>query len=121
MTSTSLEILRRVALMAAILGGLGSLGFMIRAGRNAPRVLLALFFIWVLSPFAALAWANLASKRWPVTTRATLYLVTLVLSLASMVFYSWLVSVTLNQPPAFTFVAVPGASWALGVVVVGVA
>jgi len=43
------------------LGGCGSLGLTLWVGRNAPRVLLVMFLVWVASPFAAgagsAAWA----------------------------------------------------------------
>ncbi|MEY2528186.1 MAG: hypothetical protein QOJ05_276 [Verrucomicrobiota bacterium] len=39
---------------------------------------------WVLSPFAILAWLNLVSKPWPILTRATVYWVTLVITLGTL-------------------------------------
>ena len=108
-----LGLLRAVALIAVVAGAGGSLGLMLRAGRRTPRFLLVLFVVWVLSPFVALAWANMVSKRWSVPTRATLYCVTLVLALASLAIYGELVSPPPGSPRAFVFVAVPPASWLL--------
>jgi hypothetical protein len=117
-----LGILRAVALIATVAGAVGSLGLMLRAGQRTPRFLLVLFIIWVLSPFAALLWANMVSKRWSVVTRATLYFVTLVVALASLAIYSELVVV---RPPgsanAFLFVIVPPASWVFMAIVVPMA
>src|SRR5690242_19448141 len=79
-----LSSLRTAAMSAVAAGAVGSVGLTLRAGRSTPRLLLILFVIWVLSPFVALAWANLASKRWSVPTRATLYCVTLVIMLGSL-------------------------------------
>ena len=57
-----LDVLRTLALIAAVAGAAGSIALMLRAGRRSPRLLIALFTIWVLSPFVALAWANMVSK-----------------------------------------------------------
>lgn len=100
-------ILRTVALIAVVAGAVGSLGLMLRADERTPRFLLVLFFIWVASPFAALAWANVVSKRWPVLTRAALYGVTLIITLGSLACYGKLVLPPAGSPRAFVFVAVP--------------
>jgi hypothetical protein len=117
-----LGLLRAVALIAVMAGSVGSLGFMLRAGRRTPRLLLVLFSIWVLSPFVALVWANVASKRWSSLTRATLHGVTLALALGSLAVYGGLVVVA---PPgaanAFVFVVVPPVSWLLMTVAVAMA
>lgn len=106
--------LRGAALIAVLVGAAGSLVFLLRAGRRTPRFLLILFVIWVLSPFVALVWASMVSKRWSVVTRATLYSVMLVVALASLAIYGDLVVVA---PPgsanAFVFVVVAPASWLL--------
>ena len=82
-------------------------------------MLLVLFTIWVLSPFVALLWANMVSKRWSVVTRAALYGVTLVVALGSLAIYSELiVSKPPGSPNAFLFVAVPPASWVFITIVV---
>jgi hypothetical protein len=95
---------------------------MLRAGQRTPRLLLVLFTIWVLSPFAALLWANIVSKRWSVLTRATLYCATLVITLGSLAIYSELVVVRpRGSANAFLFVAVPPASWVFMTIVVALA
>jgi hypothetical protein len=116
-----LGVLRAVALIAVVAGAGGSVGLMLRAGGRTPRLLLALFVIWVLSPFAALAWANMVSKRWSVPTRATLYCVTLVLTLGSLAIYGGLVLPPAGSARAFVFVAVPPASWLLMAIAVPLA
>jgi hypothetical protein len=83
-----LGLLRAAALIAALAGAVGPLGCLLHAGRRTPRLPLVLFVLWVLSPFAALVWANIISKRWSVVTRATLYTVMLVLTLGSLAIYS---------------------------------
>ena len=57
-----LGILHTIALIGVIAGAVGSVGLTLYAGRSTPRFLLVLFVIWVLSPFVALAWANLSFK-----------------------------------------------------------
>jgi hypothetical protein len=116
-----LGVLRAVALIAAVAGAAGAVVLMLRAGRRTPPLLLALFVVWVLSPFVALAWANIVSKRRPVLTRATLYCVTLVLTLGSLAAYGGLVLPPAGSARAFVFVAVPPISWLLMAIVVPMA
>ena len=113
--------LRAVALIAVAAGAVGSVWLMLRAGRSAPRLLLVLFVIWALSPFAALAWANLVSQRWSVLTRAALYGVTLVITLGSLAVYGRIILPPAGSPNAFVFVVVPPGSWLLMVMVVPLA
>jgi hypothetical protein len=116
-----LGVLRAVARIAVLVGGMGSLALMLRAGRDTPRLLLVAFVFWVLSPFVALAWAIKASKRWSVLTRATLYWVTLVIALASLAFYGGVISPPAGSANAAVFVAVPPASWLFMVIAVSLA
>jgi len=111
-----------VAFIAVVVGAGGSVGLMLRAGQRSPRLLLVLFTIWVLSPFVALAWANVVSRRWSVLTRATLYGVTLVVTLGSLALYGDVVRVTPpGSPNAFVFVVVAPGSWVLMTVAVAIA
>jgi hypothetical protein len=113
--------LRAGALIAVAAGAAGSLGLMLRAGQRTPRFLLVLFFFWVLSPFVALAWADVVSKGWPVLVRATLYCVTFVITVGSLAVYGKLILPPPGSPRAFVFVAVPPASWLLMAIVVAIA
>ena len=116
-----LVLLRAAAQIAVLAGAVGSIGLMLHAGRHAPRFLIVLFAIWVLSPFAALALASVMSKRWPVLIRATLYSVMIVVALGSLSAYG----ADALRPPkaqaAFIFVVVPPASWLLSAIVIAVA
>ncbi|MDQ2840697.1 MAG: hypothetical protein M3Y72_06600 [Acidobacteriota bacterium] len=118
----SIGRLRSAGLMAVLVGAVGSVGFMLRAGRhNSSRTLLVLFALWVLSPFVALVGVNVVSKRWPVLTRAALYSGMLVLALGSLAIYGY---VALGPPRAKTasvFVVVSPASWLFMAIVVSVA
>jgi len=116
-----LGLLRAVAPIAVVAGAVGSLGLMLRAGRNTPRLLLVVFVIWVLSPFVALAWATMVAKRWSVPTRAALYCVTLVITLGSVAVYGDVVLRSAGSPRAFVFVVVPPGSWLLLAIVVPIA
>lgn len=117
-----LDVLRSAALLAMLAGAVGSVGLTLYAGRrNDSRILMVLFALWVLSPFMALILANAVSKRWSAHIRATLYSVTLVLTLGSLAIYG---IVALGPPrgkAAFVFVVVPAASWLLIAIVVPIA
>src|SRR5438093_1243932 len=65
--------MRVVSLFAALAGAIGSVGLMFSEARNAPRFLLVLFAIWVLSPFVGLVLTHAASARWSGLTRTALY------------------------------------------------
>jgi hypothetical protein len=116
-----LGVLRATALIAVLAGAVGSLGLMLLAGRRAPPLLIVLFAIWVLSPFIALALANVVSKRWSVLTRATLYSVMLVVTVASLAVYGADALTPRKAQAAFVYVVVPPASWLLSAIVVAVA
>jgi hypothetical protein len=114
--------LRASALIAAIVGAIGSVGLTLYAGRhNDSRVLMALFAMWVISPFVVLLVAGARSKRWTDLTQETLSIVTLVLTLGSLAIYG---NVALGPPRtklAFMFVVIPPASWLIMAIVVPIA
>lgn len=84
---------------------------MLRGGHPA-LFLRVLFAAWVLSPFAALVLADVASKRWLAPTRATLYGLMLVVALGSLAVYGGLVPLP-ESKPAFLYLVVPAVSWLL--------
>jgi hypothetical protein len=111
--------LRVAALIAVLAGAVGSVGFLLRAIYRNPSQLLVVFLaIWVLSPFVALLWANVVSKRWLVLTRATLYGVMLVVTLSSLAIYAADALWPRSSQAAFVFIVVPPASWLLSAIVV---
>jgi hypothetical protein len=119
--SRFLGLLRRVALVALLVGAAGSLGLMLRAGRRQnSRILLLLFAIWTLSPFIALVGANVVSRRWSILTRATLYIVMLVLTLGSLAVYGEVAFGYATAKVGFVFLVVPLSSWLLIAIVVTV-
>jgi hypothetical protein len=106
--------LRGAALIAVLVGGACSVGLMLRTGQHQnSRILLLLFGIWVLSPFAAAAWAYAVSRRWSGVTRATLYVVILVFTLSSLAIYGAVALGLLRAKVGFVFLVVPFASWLL--------
>jgi len=113
-----LSRLQAAALLAVLMGAGGAFSFMLYAGRrNSSFFLMTLMAIWVLSPFLALLWAHVVSKRWPGPIRATLYGLMLALPLASLVFYgvdAW----RPRAQPAFMFVLLPPASWLFMAIVI---
>ncbi len=118
-----LSVLRAAALIALLVGAAGSVGLMLHAGRrkHSPRLLLTLFAIWVLSPFVALVFANIASKGWSIITRAALYCVMLVVMLGSLAIYGDVALGPLRAKTVPVFVIVPPASWLLFAIVVPMA
>jgi hypothetical protein len=106
-------VLRAAALIAVVVGGVGSVALTLLAGhRNPSRILMALFVFWVLSPFVGLAWAGVVSKRWPLPIRTTLYSVMLVVTLGALAVYGY----TVVRPPAklaSVFLLTPLVSWLL--------
>src|SRR6267378_2316543 len=114
-------LLRAVALIAVVVGAVGSVGLILWVGRGNPsRVLLGLFVIWDLSPFIGLLLAEMVSKRCSFITRATLNIVMLIVALSSLALYGDVVLRPRPQP-AFMFLVVPLGSWLFMTIVVPIA
>lgn len=96
---------RVAALIFVMVCALGSVVCMIAAGTGTPRLLLVGFIFWILSPFAVLGWANLASRRWPAVNRVALYIGSVMISAVSLAAYTQTIDIA---PPgsanAFRFV-----------------
>ena len=114
-------LFRILALIAVLVGTVISEILTMRAGGRSQPVLMASFFIWILLPFVALAWANVVSKNWPALVQVTLYCTTLLVTLGSLAFYGGMILPPAGSPHAFVFVMGPLASWALMVIVVPLA
>ena len=114
-----LRSLRAGALIAGAAGAVGSVGLTLYAGRhNDSRLLVALFGIWVLSPFIAVV---IASRRWWAFARRPLYGVSLILTPSSLAMYLHPAWRPPGSGPAFVFLVVPLASWFLLTIVVLIA
>ncbi|HLQ68173.1 MAG TPA: hypothetical protein VK124_01510 [Gemmatimonadales bacterium] len=106
--------LRTVALVAAVVGAVGSIAFILRVGhRNKSIVLLAMFVLWDVAPFVGLLLAHRASRLWASSARAALYRVTLLVTLASLAIYGVVALGPPRPKPASWFLIVPVASWFL--------
>jgi hypothetical protein len=110
-----------VAPVAVVAAAMGSVGLTYRGDQfnETPR-LFAMFACWVLSPFVALMFAHVASKRWSPLPRATLHGVSLILSVGSLVIYgneAW----KPQEATATPFLLVPPASWLLMSIVIPIA
>ena len=112
-----LGLLRVAALLAVVCGAAGSIALLFHARQRRPPLLMAIFVIWVLSPFMALLLADTVSKRWPVVTRVAHYIVMLILAMGSLAIYGDDALRPRRAQAAFVYVAVPPASWLLFAVV----
>jgi len=105
------NLLRTAALTIILVGTASSLYFMFRTGNNQKSILLlGLFTAWVLSPFVGLLLTVRLSKRWTEIFRIWLYFIMIILTIASLIVYSGILTLTLT-PPAFNFLFIPFLSW----------
>jgi hypothetical protein len=104
------SVLRAGALIVLLAGAIGSFAFMLRVGSHNPsRILMIVFSVWVLAPFAALIF----SMRWAAFSRPPLYIVVLVMALGSAAIYGYVAYGPSRAQPAFAFLVVPFVSWLL--------
>jgi hypothetical protein len=116
MQSRGLDVLRGVALVLVVVAAIVSFGLMLHVGQYRLNLLMLLFAVWDLSPFAGLFMAGIVSKRWQILMRAVLYALMLFVAGVSVVVYG---RVVIKHPaqPAFAFLMVPLVSWVLLIVV----
>lgn len=116
------KLLSLASLVIAIIGGLGSVGLLLRAGgRNPSLLLLAMVATWVLSPFVALLLVCKISKRRLKLVRVALFVLTLCLAVGSLAIYINVAAAPRASKVAFPFIVVPLGSWILLVTVVPLA
>jgi len=109
----SRSALRTAARIALVGGAAGSVALMMRAGARQRSVLLILLFTgWVLSPFLALALANVRASTWQPVTRTALYGAMLGVSFISLSVYT-LHALIPGMKAGFIYLVVPGACWVL--------
>jgi len=110
-TKSRQNLLQTIALASLLIGAVGSLFFMFKAGSNQKSiVLIGLFTGWVLSPFVALFFVNKTSSVWPLTKRQLLHYLMLGLTIVSLLAYGGLVKLP-GTKPAFIFLVHPFVSW----------
>jgi hypothetical protein len=113
----SSNALRTAARIALVAGAAGSVLLMMRASARQPSILLILLFTgWVLSPFVALALANVQSANWQPITRTALYGVMLGVSFISLSIYTFHALIP-GMKAGFIFLVVPAGCWVLIVMV----
>jgi len=114
--------LQTIALAVTIGCAAGSVWFLLEAGRGqSSGLLLALFLGWTLSPFVALAFANIVSLRWSPVSRTALYTVMIVLGTASLAIYGATSYGILRVKVGTIFLVVPLLSWVLSAAIITVA
>jgi len=94
-------------------GAAGSVLLMMRAGsRQRSVVLILLFTGWVLSPFIALALANVRARNWQPHMRTALYGAVLGVTFISISVYV-LSAIIPGTKAGFIYLVVPAACWLL--------
>src|SRR5262245_61982979 len=93
--------------IATVAGAMGSFCLLLYTGRRNPSwLLMALFSLWVLSPFALTLWTHFSRRRWQ-----TLDAAAVVIAILSPAIYGY----TAFRPPrpqgVFAFVVTPAVSW----------
>jgi hypothetical protein len=113
--------LRQASLLANVAGAVGATGFLLHARQHPPKLLLMIFVVWVLSPYAALSVASFLSQRWTSGTRTALYGVMILIALGTLTIYGADAVWPRKAQPAFVFVLVPPVAGLIAITVVGVA
>ena len=105
--------LRTAARIALVGGAAGSVLLMMRAGARQRSILLMFLFTgWVLSPFVALALANVRSANWQPITRTALYGAMLGVAFISLSIYT-LHALIPGMKAGFIYLIVPAGCWVL--------
>jgi len=100
-----------VARIALFAGAAGSVALMMRASARQRSILLILLFTsWVVSPFLALALANLRSATWQPSTRTALYGTMVGVTFISLSVYA-LQAMLPGMKAGFIYLVVPAACW----------
>jgi uncharacterized membrane protein len=90
-TEKPIDPWQTTARLAAAVGAVGSVVLTLLAGRRNPSVvLMAMFAVWVVLPFAMLAWIGRASSVWPRPARRSFTALSLIASAASLGVYGYM-------------------------------
>jgi len=104
--------LRAMVRAGVWIGAVGSLGFTLYAGRhNSSILLIVLFAVWVVSPFAGLWLAERSAERVPAGIAASMRGSALVIMVCSLGIYGAAAIQGPSHLTTFAFLAVPAASW----------
>lgn len=111
-TRSPASSLARVVTVLIVVAAIGSLVPMFILGHRQRSVLLmAMFFVWVTSPYVGLWLLNARARVWNPSRRRTLQYATVLISLLALARYAWVVVWPLKSQPASTFMIVPFVSW----------
>ena len=89
-----MKLPRTAALVAIPAAAIGAVALFFRAADHPPPLLVVLFILWLISPFALLGWMHVAARRWTASTQTALRGVTIVITLASLAIYGKVIAVT---------------------------
>jgi hypothetical protein len=110
-TSRAQNILRTASLAILLMAAVGSVAFVLWAGRNNNSIFLRLLFgLWVFSPFLALLMSHIISKKWAAPVQKTTYILTIGISACALFCYGCIGNPA-GMKPAFKFLIVPLISW----------
>ena len=104
--------LRAIVRAGVWIGAAGSLCFTLYVGRhNSSTLLIAMFAVWVLSPFAGLWLAGRSAERAPAGMASAVRVSAVFIIVASLCIYGVVAKRGPTRHAAFAFLAVPAASW----------
>lgn len=112
--------LRTAALIANVGGAIGAIGFWIHATQHPPLLIIVLFVVWVLSPFALLGVAHARARGWTVEMQKALYYAALFVALGTLAIYTDDALHHRAAHRAFVYVLVPPVSWVVTVAAVSI-
>jgi uncharacterized membrane-anchored protein len=118
---SSLAGLRSVTLIVLAFGAITSIGLLRRAQQHPPPLIVVGFIVWVAAPFALLAIANILSARWARAVRVSLFVVTVLVTAASLAIYFDDSIAHRTAKPAFVYVAVPPVALIVSAIVLAIA
>ncbi len=115
------QTLRVIALYSLLAGAAGSLFLTICQGRhNSSVVLVTLFVLWVLSPFAGLLAADRMTRGRSASSRSLMYWLMIGLAMLSIIVYSGILAPA-SAKPAFVFLIFPLISWLFIIIIFAIA
>lgn len=104
--------LRGIVRAGLWIGAAGSLAFTIYAGRhNSSVLLIGMFAVWVLLPYAGLWLAERSAERAPAGMASAMRASALVVMVCSLGIYGAAAMQGPSHEATFAFLAVPAASW----------
>lgn len=113
------DTLRKVSLISIAVASTGAFGLTMYVGRNNPSLaLMMMFMMWVLSPFVAALIVDTKWEQWTGVRRESLYALMILISVVSLVVFSFVAFGPPMAKPAAPFLLVPAAEWILVAAVV---